>query len=572
MTRGEVRDSRSRAARIRSWSDVVRRLTGPKPIGLYLSLLIAVTIVPAIAVSLVLLQRNNDAQREVVMTLAETTAGSIAEAADRELSGMVTTLRVLSTTPSLADDAIRDFYRRAQLALAGSGSYISLLDENLTPLMDTRVPYGSALGPTSDPESVTRAMERRGVVISGVFYDETAQRSVFKAVLPHIPEEGPPRILIMTRNAESLMETLSQQMLRGGWNAALLDQNDTVIVSSYLSSDVGEPFFLDLEEDASAAPLLVRGPESETYAAIVGQSGYSGWKSVVWAPTSAIEQPMRRSLRGLLVGTLIVIAIGAAAAWLLGRQIARSVRGLAKDARRLGAGEAVSAVDYPIAEVSTVSQAMKEAALDRKNAENDIRLLMREVAHRAKNQLTVVASMAKQTARSARTFKAFEDSFQKRLYGLARSTDLLIAGGASGVRLRELLLAQIEPFRPMDEKRLTMKGPEFKLASQAAQTIGLAVHEMATNASKYGAFSVRQGRLDITWRVEGGKLVIDWREHMPRLRRRPQRHGFGSEIIERMLGGTLDATISRTYHNDGLECVFTIPVERVLPESARHGP
>src|SRR5690606_22043001 len=149
----------------------------------------------------------------------------------------------------------------------------------------------------------------------------------------------------------------------------------------------------------------------------------------------------------------------------------------------------------------------------------------------AKNQLTVVASMAKQTARNARSLPAFLDTFQKRLYGLARSTDLLIAGGASGVVLRELLIAQIEPFRPDDPKRLDLSGPTFRLSTQAAQTIGLAIHEMATNAAKYGAYSVRGGQLSVSWKVEDDVLVITWREQGAQLPRKPVKRGFGTEII-----------------------------------------
>lgn len=177
--------------------------------------------------------------------------------------------------------------------------------------------------------------------------------------------------------------------------------------------------------------------------------------------------------------------------------------------------------------------------------------------------------MAKQTARSARTFASFQDAFQKRLYGLARSTDLLIAGGAAGVELRELLAIQIEPFCPDDADRLQMDGPNIRLANQPAQTIGLAIHELATNASKYGAFSSATGSLDLSWRVKDEVLTIIWRERVPRLRRRTGRRGFGTEIIERMLGGTLDAEISRVFHRDGLECVFKIPVDRLFPDDAK---
>lgn len=276
---------------------------------------------------------------------------------------------------------------------------------------------------------------------------------------------------------------------------------------------------------------------------------------------------MQQSLRTLVVGGLIVIAIGAAAAWILGRQIAGPVRRLAQDARLLGAGDMVTATRYPITEVATVSSALAEAASNRRKAENDIRLLMREVAHRAKNQLTVVASIAKQSARNARTFAAFQDAFQKRLHGLARSTDLLIAGAGAGVDLRELLEAQIEPFKPEDPKRLELSGPPFRLASQPAQTIGLAAHELATNASKYGAFSDPSGRLSLSWQVEGETLVLDWREHV-RLRRRPVKRGFGTEVIERMMSGTLDAKISRTLNRDGLVCSFRIPVKQLVPNTA----
>lgn len=541
-------------------------LTGPKPIGFFLFLLILVTTLPALAVAFVLLQRNDAAQREVVETLSEAMAGSIAETIDRELSGMVTTLRVLSTTPSLASGRYKDFYERAKSALAGSGTYLVLLDENFDQILNTRVPYGTPLGPVSDPEPVRRALDARAAVISGVFFEETAERWGFNVILPYVPEGKPPRVLMLTRDAESIANTLSQQMLRGGWNASLVDANGLVIASSFMSTNVGKPFFLDLNAGSPQIARLSNNMAPASFVAITDESAFSGWKVVVWAPTASIERPMRRTLWQLLAGSFIVIALSAGTAWFLGRRIARPVRNLAHDAHRLGAGEMVKAVPYPIAEVATVSAALAEASIDRRAAENDIRLLMREVAHRAKNQLTVVASMAKQTARSARSLPSFLDSFQKRLYGLARSTDLLIAGGASGVDLRELLIAQIEPFRPEDPKRLELSGPSVRLANQAAQTIGLAVHELATNAAKYGAFAARGGYLRVSWQIEEDVLVIVWREHLQRLRRRPVKRGFGTEIIERMLGGTLDAEISRTFHRDGLECVFRIPADRILPE------
>lgn len=537
---------------------------GQISIGAVLSLLMAAIIVPSLVFAVVLLQRNNKAQQEMVTTLAEATAGSIVEAVDRQINGMLTTLRVLATSRSVETGDLRDFYARAQAALAESGSYLIVVDGSLNQLVNTRVPYGTPLGATSDVETAERALSSGEAAISDAFMGKTAQRWVFNTILPLSARYDPIRLLILTQDAERLSESLASQNLRGGWNAVLVDRQGVVLASSFMSSDIGKPFFLSDGDHPTSSPVRRSVTfEGETYETIRAASQLTGWETIVWAPTSVVQAPMTRSLRVLAIGGLAIIAMGATLAWVLSRQIAKPIRRLARDARRLGAGESVEPVEYPVAEITTVSLALAQASRDRQQAENEIRFLMREVAHRSKNQLTVVSSIAKQTARHAKSFAAFQDSFQKRIQGLARSTDLLIAGGVAGVELKELLEAQIEPFRPSDPARLDLSGPRFRLSNQAAQTIGLAVHELATNAAKYGAFSNQEGRLSVTWKRSADTLAVQWREHVPLLRKRAESRGFGTEVIERMLGGTLDATIERTLHRNGLECRFTMPIEKL---------
>ncbi len=112
-----------------------------------------------------------------------------------------------------------------------------------------------------------------------------------------------------------------------------------------------------------------------------------------------------------------------------------------------------------IAEVETVSAALAKAAASRTKAEGEIRFLMREVAHRSKNQLTVIQSMLNQSVHSAESVADFADSFRKRIAGLARSTDLMIANAAQGVDFRELAQNQLQPFTPDDPKRVVLSGP-----------------------------------------------------------------------------------------------------------------
>ncbi|HVY56519.1 MAG TPA: sensor histidine kinase [Xanthobacteraceae bacterium] len=545
------------------------RSVAPKPIALFLMLLVLITILPALGFSVVLLQRNNEAQQQVVSTLASATAASLSEAVDREVSGMLTSLRVLSSTSSLTTGDLPDFYTRAQRALAGTGGFLVVLDRNYNQLLNTRVPYGTALGKTADPDSAAVALEKRQPVISNVFFGKLANKWVFDVVQPIFPDRGPPLILMLTQNADSLTQALVRQKLADGWNVTLVDSKNMMITSSASKSGAGKPFFLDLiSHGPSPSGRVSIDYNGVPYQAIVQASELTGWKIVVWARTAAIEQPMRHALEWLAFGGLVVVALGVGAALLVAHQIARPVRRLARDARRLGAGEPVRAVNHPIAELATVSRELAEAAERRKEAENEIRFLMREVAHRSKNQLTVVSSIAKQTARTARTVDAFQDSFQKRLFGLARSTDLLIAGGVAGVEFRELLAVQIDPFKPSDPGRLELSGPEFRLGNQAAQMLGLGLHELATNAAKYGAFASPGGRLVLNWRISDGVLDFVWREHVPRFRRRAERRGFGTEVIERMLRGALDAEAECIFHSDGIEWHFRIPLERIRPSAA----
>jgi two-component sensor histidine kinase len=541
------------------------RASGSLSITILLGLLIAAAVVPPLLLSVFLIDRNNRAQNEVVETLAEAAAGAAVQTVDSQLQGMVTTLRSLSTSKSLSDGDMRSFYEGAKTALSDTESYVIVLDAELNQMLNTRRPFGDVLGTTSEPVSALRALETGKPVISDGFLGRTAQKWVFNIILPWTPKGKDPLLLILTQNAETLSSALSMENLRGGWNAAVVDNNSMVMASTLMSSDIGKPFLLS-EAAAGDGPVHREAvKDGKDYDLIIKASPLSGWRVILWAERDAVQRPLERTLRLLMLGGLAMIAVGGLAAWLLGRQISKSVRRLARDAQRLGAGEEVKATVFPVRELTTVSAAMAEGAAQRRAAESEIRFLMREVAHRSKNQLTVVSSIAKQSARNARGVAEFSESFQQRLMGLARSTDLLIAGSAAGVELQELINVQLEPFRPADTSRTTVSGPKFRLSLQAAQTLGLAIHEMATNAAKYGAFAAPAGRLAVSWSVKDGMLVLLWREFVPNAAPPSDRKGFGSQLIERMLVGALDAEYTRDFRADGLEARFAFPVEKLKP-------
>jgi PAS domain S-box-containing protein len=207
------------------------------------------------------------------------------------------------------------------------------------------------------------------------------------------------------------------------------------------------------------------------------------------------------------------------------------------------------------------------AAIDvteRKESEAHLRLLMRELTHRSKNLLAVIQGMARQTARHAGSVEGFLNQFGDRLQALASSHDLLVRESWYGASLRELIHSQLSAYIGDAEKQVVVDGPPTALKPEAAQNLGLALHELAVNAAKFGALSLPSGRVSITWTLQDHVLTIEWREeHGPKVKIRRKR-GFGSMVIERNLSRALDAKVEMAFEPDGLRCHIEIPDSQML--------
>tara|TARA_A100001391_G_scaffold149046_1_gene106463 strand:+ start:5371 stop:7104 length:1734 start_codon:yes stop_codon:yes gene_type:complete len=536
------------------------------PIIFYLAFLVAVVVLPATAFTAVLLARHNVAQEETVQTFTVATARSVLQSVEREIAGMITTQRVLMSIEALNAGNLAEFHEHAQTALAGTGSYFIIADDQFNQLLNTRVEYGAPLTQVTERQSVRRALETPDAVVSDIFFGQTAQEYVFNVVRQR-PGIIPPQLAILTQNASSLSNALLTRELPQGWHVALVDSNNTVLAASEDAARIGEPLFIPLREDAGGTRWIDTTISGEDYKTITQYSILTGWYVVAWAPSSMVTEPLRTTLLWLLAGALVIVVLAGFAASLVGRQIASSVRGLARQARAMGAGQEIVAIPYPVQELATVSEALADAGAKRRQAETESRFLMREVAHRSKNQLTVISAMAKQTARGAADVEKFVENFQNRLYGLARSTDLLLTQGTQGIGLRDLFRTQIDPFRPEDPSRVVKTGVNVYLNVQAAQVLGMAAHELATNASKYGAFSRDGGKLTVNWNRAGGdRLQLVWRETVPGFTPPADHKGFGTVVLQTMVAGALKADVERTVHEDGIEWTFSIPLEQIDPD------
>ncbi|WP_421696081.1 PAS domain-containing protein [Aestuariivirga sp.] len=204
---------------------------------------------------------------------------------------------------------------------------------------------------------------------------------------------------------------------------------------------------------------------------------------------------------------------------------------------------------------------------ERKLAEEHIRLLMREVNHRSKNLLSVVQSVASQTA-SRGTPQDFVQRFGERLQGLSASHDLLVRNNWRGVELAELIRSQLSHFHDLIGTRITLEGPAVHLTAPAAQTLGMAFHELATNAGKYGSLSGNAGTLAIHWALAEqageGRLSIHWQESGGPKVETAGRKGFGTLLITQVTRSSLQADITLDLAPHGVRWVLDAPAEPIL--------
>ncbi|ASY58912.1 sensor histidine kinase [Sinorhizobium sp. CCBAU 05631] len=530
-----------------------------RPFSFYLLSLLLIAIIPSFIFSFVIVKRSVDAQEQVVTSLLRASTGSVTRIVEREVEGMMTTLRVLSTSGAVDLRDLRGFYHRASSALAGTHSNLIVVDSDHNLRMSTGVPFGTLLGRGSDPD-LDLALKSSGPLVSGAFFANTSRSWVFNVYLPINGPDGERYLLGLTQDAARMAKAVNRDTLSPGWNAALVDGKGKVIASSDPAARPGEAFFLDKLPQISIGVSDIN-EHGVDYRVVSEFSVITGWRIVAWAPREVVDAPILWSFLWLSLGGIIFASIAVAGSLTIARLLTQGVKLLALDARRLGAGEVIEPRRYVITEVEAVSTALARAAAARTKAEAEIRLLMREVAHRSKNQLTVIQSMLAQSAASSEDTAEFVDAFRKRLAGLARSTDLMIANAAMGVDFRELAEDQLQPFAPDDPDRIVLAGPSLRLDTQMAQTLGMVLHELATNAIKHGALANATGAVKLEWSVSPGTITIRWRESGADLAEPGQapRRGFGSVVIERMLGIALRAELDRKMHADGIEWHIRIP-------------
>jgi two-component system CheB/CheR fusion protein len=199
-------------------------------------------------------------------------------------------------------------------------------------------------------------------------------------------------------------------------------------------------------------------------------------------------------------------------------------------------------------------------------AEERQRLLLAELQHRVRNTLGVVRSIARRSAETSTNVEEYAAHLDGRLNAFARTQSMVTRDPEGGIDLEYLVAEELLGYRSREGDALRVSGPSIRFQPKAAETFALAIHELATNAIKYGALSQPDGRLEVSWRVDDGadaaQLVFDWRERGGPPVSPPLRRGFGSELLERTLAFDLKGKTTLSFNGSGLHCTIVIPLNR----------
>lgn len=212
---------------------------------------------------------------------------------------------------------------------------------------------------------------------------------------------------------------------------------------------------------------------------------------------------------------------------------------------------------------------------ERTQADQQRELLLRELSHRVKNMLALIQAIARQTQEGAVTTEEFVTQFSGRLGALAATHEILTATGWRGASLKDLCQRTLLPHAPGDPGRLQLEVADTPLKPAAAQNLALALHELATNAAKYGALSTPNGRIRLRGAIvpnaAGDRLELSWQETGGPPARPPMRQGFGTKLLVRVIAVQHRGSVNLDWQRSGLRCRISLPMSEVVAHPPQRG-
>ena len=474
---------------------------------LYLFALVTAVLVPLLAFGAFLLTRYSASERTRFEAEAQQVAHHVALIIDAQLGMLGAMLQALSTSSALASNDLAAFHAEAVRLVAGRDAVIVLRELGPRQILNTQLPFGIELPPAVPLSSADLERLRAGrSLVSNVYASPLSGEPRIAVALPVSSESSTTRVMAITVPTTRVRDALLPAV-PAGWIATVGDQNGIIVTRSARHDEMsGKPGRSEYLTSATghAGTFTVTGFEGTRMLAGYYRSDFSGWLFGANIPEEIVAAPLWRSLFALgLLGTA-AIALSALLAYLFGTTFTAATAGLSRRAAALGAGEPVAPMSSRLVELERVSQALSGAAAaidererERARSEAQRQLLINELDHRVKNTLVIVQSIVHQTLRADTSDRAARQAITGRLVALAQTHDVLTRESWKGAELNELVAQVLRPYG----ERSRSNGQRVSLPPRLAILLAMALHELATNAAKYGSLSNATGAVDIVWKT-----------------------------------------------------------------------
>lgn len=554
------------------------------PLLLLLALTTSATVAPFVAYSTVSIYvREQDSMAREKRRLSELAAAFTA-ALETELSNQVELAEAAASNIALQADDLGAFWRSArQISELVKGHFV-LTGPQMQQLVNTRVPEGSVLPRAGNPEAIERILRTGQPYIDDLSPGALTGEVLFPVRAPVRIGGSPKYALSYVARDGSIRKMLQRTFLPPEWKVSVLDRNGRIVARSFRHDE-----FYGREASREFLSSLVSGSGLLLSHDLEGNAAYSayqksdlnGWTVVVWAPEAQITGPAEATKRNLLLGLMIALAASILSALLANRLIRGPSLRLLRTAEALAAGEPVRYAPSFMAEANVVGEALsrsssviaqRESAL--RDRERHLSVVLKEMSHRTKNLLAIIQAIANQSARNASDVDGYHRSFVARISGLARSNDLLVHENSGSVLLSDLIRSQLEPFAGDLGQQLESDGPSLTLRSEAAQSLGMAFHELATNAAKYGSLAVPGGKVLVQWKIdltESGWFEVTWKEAGGPACSQPIRAGFGQSVLTKVVPAATGGEAEVVWRPDGCEWRLRAPLASVILGEAATG-
>lgn len=507
---------------------------------------------------------ENSRRRYEEQLLATTRALSLAT--DRQIAQGQFVLQALAVSPSLQAGDFPAFEDQAREVLIGRPGWISLREGDRF-ILHSYYPAGAYPTPSPIPEDTQQALRSGQTVISNLRKGAVSNRPTIVIETP-VVVGGKLYVLAYGQNPLAFASLFRAQNLPAAWTGSIVDRNASLVARSKDHARfVGRQASQEMREAMAKRPegvILTHTLDGTPSLSAFSRSPTYGWTFIVGVPRSELRAGAVRAVTYIALATGVLMALGLSLALLLGRRISREVRSLMEDAQTITRGGEIAPRPRDLLETSEVRRALRHVSSELRQREAERagaaarqQVMINELNHRVKNTLATVQSLARQSLGKADP-EGRREAFIERLVALSHAHDLLTRRVWENAELSEVVAQTLEPY----EGRALISGPSVSLSPNAAVTLSMVFHELATNAAKYGALSSPAGLVNVDWRLDAAtsNLVLTWSEQGGPPVVAPKHAGFGSRLITTSIKTEFAGKAAVDYGPDGVRCVLRLPL------------